>query len=170
VDALRLSLPSRRPPLGCLLSIVLAVFGWTGAWTIVSGVHDAAWSVSSLFGIIVSLPLAIFLGAYAAAALVQDLLHFLVPSRLEGDATVLRLSMWRTWEGLLSGFRRIDARMLREHLVGVSVGLDQGQNAQLFLVHRSGYHFYAGYTGDRRHLDPIAAATQAWIDASPASL
>lgn len=109
------------------------------------------------------LPLAILLGTYTAVSLARASLYRLIPSRLEGDAVTLRLRIWRTWNGLLTGFRRTDARMPREHIVGVAIGHDQGRNAQLFLVHCSGQHFYAGFTGDLGTLERTGAAIQSWI-------
>jgi len=163
-DALRLSLPSYRPPFGfTVFVVILAPFGWASAWTIVSGLADTPLSLQSLPFLVLSLPLAVLIGMWSVIVLAQTILHRLIPSRLQGEAGVLRLRLWRTWGGLLSGFRRTDVRISREHLVGLAVGFDQGRNAELFLIHSTGQHFYAGFTGDRQHLDKIATAIQPWL-------
>ena len=166
----RLRLRVAEPfPFGCALALLtLVVVGWGVAWTLPSSLGDVpsfgGWGVLALpFGLLVSLPLGVLVGTWSAAVLARAGLGLLVPSRLDGDSTALRLRVWKTWRGLASGFVRTQATIPRERILGVAFGRGQGGHSQLFLVHQSGYHFYAGFTGDRQRLEELGISIEQWL-------
>ncbi|MDF3066421.1 MAG: hypothetical protein K0R38_2022 [Polyangiaceae bacterium] len=114
--------------------------------------------LEGLLGLLLSLPLALVLGLFSTAALVQLVMDQVWPSRVDVDAESLRFRMWHTWDGLLSGFRRVDTRLQRRDMEGVAFGTAQGGGCQLFVVHVSGNQFYAGFTGARPLAEQFALA------------
>ena len=149
--------------LGCATALlILALFGCGSAWTIWTSRNLVPWS-SGWFGMLISLPLGTLVGISSLVMFMQYVLHRLVPPRLDGDSKVLRVRVWHTWGGIFAGFRRTDAIVPREHIEGIAIGIAQGGHNQLFLGHRSGYHFYAGFTGHAERLDKICMSVHQWL-------
>jgi|SRR6187399_421267 len=154
--------------LGCMSCLLfLALFGLASSATIWRYANvDVPWP-QGLFGLFVSLPLGLLLGICSGAAVLQQLVHQLIPSRLEGTSVSLWLRIWHTWGGPLAGFKRTNTRVVRGDIEGVSFAIAQGGYSQLFIVHASGHQFYAGFSGDRRRAECYGTAILEWLARPP---
>jgi hypothetical protein len=133
---------------GVSVLICFSSLGYLAADAIWS-LHDGKAGLLGWAALLVSFPLALLVGTSCSAMLLQEALHGLFPARLHIDESHLRMSAWITWEGLLSGFRRINVTVPRCELTGVMLSLSQGGHSQLFLVHSCGLAFATGWSGTR---------------------
>jgi hypothetical protein len=147
---LPLRVPIHLPSLFVLLG--LAGYGYGAAalvWICRTSADDVARTALMLVGFLVG----ILLATFCSASLLQRLLHSVVPARLEGDASALRVRVWNTWEGLGDGFRRTDVLVPRDQVMGVSLSIGQWGDSQLFLLHSSGLAIGTGWSGT--HADAV---------------
>jgi len=135
--------------------------GYGGSWIIWFLRHGTS-GLLAWAALLVSLPLGLFWGTYCLAALLQHLFRRFLPSRLEADQSTLHVRVWNTWEGLVSGFRRTDATVPRDQIVGVTFHTDQGGNSQLFIAHASGLAFGTGWSGTREEATRLAQPILCW--------
>lgn len=142
-----------------LLFFVSGAYG--GSWAIWALRHDASgflgWAT-----LLVSLPLALLVGTHGLAALLQQLCRQFSPSRLEADDSNLRVRIWNTTGGLVSGFRRTDATVPRADVVGVALYTGQGGASQLFIAHASGLAFATGWSGTKEEATRLAQPILRW--------
>lgn len=75
-----------------IVFLYLTVFGYGASWFI----FDASWSGLTWAAVLVSLPLGLLVGTYCGVVVVRLLLHQLVPSRLDGEESALRVRVWNT--------------------------------------------------------------------------
>jgi len=109
------------------------------------------------------LPLGGYVGAMFVCAIVQEVLRTFVPTRLDGEATCLRVRAWHTWFGIWDGFRRTDVRVPRAEVTGIGLWTGQGGERQVCVRHASGLALGTGWGGRRedaiRQVEPLLA----WI-------
>jgi hypothetical protein len=109
---------------------------------------------------------AVCLGAACGLCVAQLLLRALVPARLVGDASTLRLRVWPDQDGLLGGFRRTDVTVPREHVTGVFVRRwTSGGGARLRLEHASGLAFDLSWQEAERDVARQGEVLAAWLRA-----
>ena len=164
---LRLPLRASVQLSSILIPLVLTAYGYGAAvlvWTFRASATDLARGALMLVGS----PVGILLATSCCAFLLQQLLHFVVPARLEGDATALRVRVWNTWDGLADGFRRTDVLVPRDHITGVVLSTSQTGQSQLFLLHRSGLAFGTGWSGERADAVRLSGPIVRWV-ADPAA-
>jgi len=134
-----------------------------GVWSVLQSSTDwNAW-VKLLLG----LPLGGCVGTYCVASVLADLIHVVVPSRLEGDPTQLQVRVWRTWTSVWQAFRRTELRVPRHQVKGVAFSTSQGWETQLFILHSSGLAFATGWCGSRAQAMVLKEALLRWIAPRP---
>lgn len=161
-SALRLRLP---PSLGLGCGAFLLVFG-AGLFAVVfflaqdiAGAPGFFRSAYSLLALLVSL----WLGTLSVAYLLVVFAHELAPSRLDGDASSLRVHIWRTEERYRDNFRRTDVLVPRDQIAGVVFGRGQGGQVMLHVLHSSGLAFDTGWRGLPAEAPPLREALLRWL-------
>ncbi|MDO9020031.1 MAG: hypothetical protein Q8S73_12060 [Deltaproteobacteria bacterium] len=159
-----LRLPLRAPVQlsSILIPLVLATYGYGAAafvWTFRASATDLARGALMLVGSLVG----ILLATSCSAFLLQQLLHFVVPARLEGDAAALRVRVWNTRDGLAAGFRRTDVLVPRDQVVGVALSARQCGDSEILLLHRSGLAFSTGWSGPRADAVRLSGPIVRWV-------
>jgi hypothetical protein len=157
-----------RSAVGPSVFVVLFTFAAVdyGAAGVLWASRDGTSGPGARARMLVGLGLALLVACFCTLCLAQLALHFLLPARLDGDESSLRVRLWNTWEGLLAGFRRIDVTVPREEVAGVVTTAGQGGDAQLFLVHRSGIAFGTGCSRAGADANRLGAPIARWL-ASP---
>jgi hypothetical protein len=159
---LRLPLRASVQLSSILIPLALTAYGYGAAafvWTFRASATDLARGALMLVGSLVG----VFLATSCSAFLLQQLLHFVVPARLEGDASALRVRVWNTRDGLAAGFRRTDVLVPRDQVVGVALSTGRWGDAQLFLLHRSGLAFGTGWSGPRADAVRLSGPIVRWV-------
>jgi hypothetical protein len=143
--------------------LVFACFGYWAALMTVFSVRQDPSSLPGWAALLVGLSLGGLVGTYCTAVLVQLLLHAIIPARLEGDESRLRVRVWNIWDGLLPGFRRTDVMVPRDQFAGVAFLTGRGGESQLFLLHSSGLTFGTGWSGTKADAMRISEPLLRWL-------
>jgi hypothetical protein len=120
---------------------------WAALWNVIASPSGwLGWAA-----LIVGVLLGGFVGTFALAGLMQSVLRSVFPTYLEldGNQHVVRMNAWNTWEGAMSGFRRVKAMLPYNQLEGFALLTGQGGESQFFLLHRSGLACGTGWSGTR---------------------
>ena len=128
-------------------------------WTVTLNPSDRSEWVRLAIG----LPLGAWVGMSCLAIVTANLAHAVLPSRLEGDPSRLRVRLWNTWEGVWRGFRRIERIVPRDQIEGIAFSIAQGGDTHLFILHSSGLSFGTGWRGSRDRATRHKEALLAWM-------
>ncbi len=127
----------------------------------------AAWiakaATTDLSMVLVSLPLSILVGAFCGACLLGNALRSLLPARLELDEFTMQLRLWRSWGGMVAGFRRTVVTLDRQEIVGVAIHTGQAGEAQIFLMHASGLSLGTGWSGSDEAAIALCGPILSWL-------
>lgn len=159
-----------REPIPFIFLGVLLFFGSCGygaSLAVVSAIVHHSESLFAWLGLIMALPLGLFLGTYCFGAIFRIFLHAIMPSKLVGEEHTLKLRVWNTWGGLWDGFRQVKADVPRNQLTGVVFSRGQGGDWQLFILHSSGLALGTGWSG-RTKTDALnmSVSLLTWIKAN----
>jgi len=112
---------------------------------------------------------AVCLGTACGVCVAQLLVRAVVPARLVGDASTLRIRVWRDHDGPLGGFRRTDVTVPREHVTGVFVRRwTNAGGARLRLQHASGLVFDLSWQEAEHDVARRGEVLAAWLRAPAA--
>lgn len=145
-------------PATLLLCGAVAGFG-TAAWI----ASTATAALSALPMRLVSLPLSLLVGAFCGVCLLGNALRSLVPARLVLDESSMHLRLWRSWGGMVAGFRRTAVTLDRDEVVGVAIHTGQGGEAQIFLMHASGLSLGTGWSGSHEAAMALCGPILSWV-------
>ena len=146
-----------------VILLVFACFGYGAALMTILSVRQDPSSLPAWAALLVGLSLGGLVGTVCAASVIQLLLHAIIPARLEGDESRLRVRVWNTWDGLLSGFRRTDVMVPGNQIEGVAFLTGRGGDSQLFLLHSSGLTFGTGWSGTKADAMRISEPLVRWL-------
>lgn len=153
-----------RPSLGQLVSwLTMVLVGAFGVMAAGSAAWDALPAGSDLVLLLLVVPVGAWITVWCVACIVECALHTALPSRVDGDTRDLRVRVWRRWTGALEGLGRTDVRIPREEILGV--GLQRGPlgQAELFVLHASGYAFGTGWRGSEEDGRRLALPIARWV-------
>jgi hypothetical protein len=153
-------------PVGQVILLGIAAFGWWALWLTLNSVLAFPRSGYSWVGFLVALPVGGLVAVTCTTMLASAGLHFLVPSRLNCNADGMHVRVWATWSGLWANFRRRRIFIPRHQLNGVTFNIGQGGGHQLFIKHASGWSFGTGWDGTKGAYSKYAISIVSWLKAT----
>lgn len=147
LDSFHTNLREPIPLISLGVWLVFGLLGYSAAFVVGSSVFHHSESLFAWLGLIMALPLGLFIGTCCFAAIFHFFVHATMPSRLVADERRLKFCVWNTWGGLWDGFRRVKSILPRNQLAGIAFSRGQGGDWQLFVLHSSGPALGTGWSG-----------------------
>jgi len=154
----------RPSPFAIAVLLSFAVLGYGAAMVGLASIWIQPMALIAWVSAIIGVSLGGWVGSTTLAIVLLDVLRLARPSSLDFRGDELRVRVWRTWGGLWEAFRRTDVDLRRDQVIGVSLGLTQGMQTQLYLVHQSGHEIGLGWHGSREDALLYAQPILRWIE------